>query len=136
MKFERVRVPFLVVAVASLAVFTGACGKSEKPGPLEKAGKAADEAVDKASAAAKEAAEKARVKGEELKDTAARAAEKVGEGAEKVGETVKETAGNVKKEIQKGEQVRPTPVVTSNPNDFRRSAIFAAVAFSWNDSSG
>jgi hypothetical protein len=112
MKFERLKVPLMAVALASLAVFTASCGRTEKPGPLEKAGRAADEAVDKASAAAKEAAAKAKVKGEELKDKAERAAEKVGEGAEKVGEAVKETAGNVKREIQKGEQPRPTPVTT------------------------
>jgi len=111
MNLRAHRRPAITLAVLLVSAAL-ACGRNEKPGPFEKAGRAADEAVGKATETAKDAAEKARKKGEELKDTAERAAAEVGKGAEKAGDVMKETAGNVKKEIQKGERPRPTPVYT------------------------
>ena len=76
MKIRNIFLALLVATVA--AAFTG-CSKSEDKGPLEKAGKSADEALSKAKEKTGEAMEKA---GESIKE----AGEKMKQGAKKASE--------------------------------------------------
>jgi vacuolar-type H+-ATPase subunit H len=96
----------------------GACGKTEKPGPLEKAGKSADEAIARASEKAKkemaDAKATAVAAGKDVAEKADKVGEQVSEGAKKMGEVAKETTEGVKKELQKAERM-PGPTPTRAP---------------------
>ena len=118
------------VNIFSCALFTGlliGCQQSDRPGPgpLEKAGKKADKAVDEMNQDAKVVAEKARVSIEEAGKKAGKAAdefavkaEKAGEEAKdrakKVGAAVEETAKEIGKDVKEGARkiAEATPVPT------------------------
>jgi predicted small lipoprotein YifL len=83
-----------LTAIAVLFLVAG-CGRK---GTFEKAGKKADEAVQKAA------------------DTASRVGQEVKEGAKKVGDVVNETAGNVQREVHRGNPLpAPTPTRPAGP---------------------
>lgn len=106
------------LTLASAVALAAACGKSEKPGPLEKAGKSADEAIAKASEKAKkemaDAKATAVAAGKDAADKAEKVGEQIGEGAKKMGEVAKETSEGVRKELQTAEKA-PTPSPTRSP---------------------
>ena len=72
----------LALVAASLLVI-GGCGKNEEKGPMEKAGAAADKAIEKVKDASKDAARSVSEAADKAKDAAATAAASVGAAAEK-----------------------------------------------------
>jgi hypothetical protein len=72
---KTLKIFFLASLVGTCALGFGSCGKSEDKGPMEKAGKAVDQTIDKA------------------KETTGQAMEKAGEAIKEAGEKMREKKG-------------------------------------------
>jgi hyperosmotically inducible protein len=90
---------FLLVIILMFIFAVTGCQKKEE-GPLEKAGKKADEAVEATKEAVKKAEEKVVEGAEKAKEAVEKAGEKVAEGTEKAKDAVKKGVEGAAKAVK------------------------------------